>query len=237
MKMLRNTAAMLAISACLASPAQANTELSLEFSEPTGTVGNTDAIEIWAILSVSGDEPFTFDTTVEDPVFGLSPSLLPTTGHNYDMGLYDVAFDSYSDASPFVSRNCSGSFTNACAGGEYSIEANVGANSWFAVGSSFELAPGEQQSFLMYTLTPTNGSATPGTYALYNIGLGLSIRGLDAEGNVLEAEVSVDTCPFGSPDCSFARTVVASVPEPESWAMLLAGLGLIGWTARSRHRV
>lgn len=31
-------------------------------------------------------------------------------------------------------------------------------------------------------------------------------------------------------------TSITSVPEPESWAMLLAGLGLVGWAARRRNR-
>lgn len=30
--------------------------------------------------------------------------------------------------------------------------------------------------------------------------------------------------------------VIAAVPEPETWAMLLAGLGLVGWAARRRVR-
>jgi hypothetical protein len=29
--------------------------------------------------------------------------------------------------------------------------------------------------------------------------------------------------------------VFAPVPEPETWAMLLAGLGLVGWMARRRR--
>lgn len=32
------------------------------------------------------------------------------------------------------------------------------------------------------------------------------------------------------------RGFLAPVPEPETWAMLLGGLGLIGWTARRAHR-
>ncbi|MDP3290354.1 MAG: CHRD domain-containing protein [Methyloversatilis sp.] len=32
------------------------------------------------------------------------------------------------------------------------------------------------------------------------------------------------------------RGFLAPVPEPETWAMLLGGLGLIGWAARRSHR-
>ena len=34
-----------------------------------------------------------------------------------------------------------------------------------------------------------------------------------------------------------APPLAAAVPEPESWAMLLAGFGLVGWTMRGRQRV
>ena len=233
MNTLQNATAILALSAGLALPAHAYTELTLDFTEPTGTVQSSDTIEIWATLSVVGDEPFSFDTnSTDEPIFGLPATLLPEYGNNYSEGLFDVAFDSYSEASLFIGRSCTGSFTSGCSDGQYSIAAATGANSWFEVGSTYTLAPGDQQSFLLYTLTPTTGSATPGTYELYNVALGLTIRGFDADGNALDADVSATTCSSGLAGCAFSRTVVAAVPEPEAWAMLLAGLGLVGWRAR-----
>lgn len=33
----------------------------------------------------------------------------------------------------------------------------------------------------------------------------------------------------------YSVTMVASVPEPHEWAMMLAGLGVVGWVARRRY--
>ena len=37
---------------------------------------------------------------------------------------------------------------------------------------------------------------------------------------------------FDYDDETFVFTNVAAIPEPETYAMLLAGLGIIGWTVR-----
>ena len=87
MNTLQNATAIFALSAGLALPAHAYTELTLDFTEPTGTVQSSDTIEIWATLSVVGDEPFSFDTnSTDEPIFGLPATLLPEFGNNYSEG-------------------------------------------------------------------------------------------------------------------------------------------------------
>lgn len=236
MHIIKQTLAVAALSAGVALPAQAYTELSLAFKQPTGTVSATDTIHVWVTLSVSGDEAFTFDTSVDDPLFGLTPSLLPETGYNNSLGTYDVPFDSYTEMTYFISRNCSGTFTNGCGDGAYSPDAATAENSWFTTEEPFTLNPGEQRDFLLYTLSPVGGSAAPGTYELYTVGLGLTVHGFDAEGNELEYDIGAYTCSSGDASCSFMRTVTA-VPEPESWVMMLGGLFVAAGMAHRRSRI
>lgn len=78
-----------------------------------------------------------------------------------------------------------------------------------------QLAPGESFQFIAYTVSPRNTLATQGTYdlAFHSLYLGQD---------------------WGSRFAGGAQFTV--VPEPEQWAMLLAGLGLTGWVARNRRQ-
>ena len=40
---------------------------------------------------------------------------------------------------------------------------------------------------------------------------------------------------FNSEIADFGPRIFAAVPEPASWAMMIAGLGLVGWSARNRR--
>jgi PEP-CTERM motif len=229
--------AALVAGALLAVPAHAMVApgLSLSFTQATGTVLATDSIDVWVTLSYSDDEAFTFDLSESSPPFGLTPSLLPLTGSNGGLGLYDVEFATYTRAYLYTSRYCSGTFTTTpCDGPPYDVGIGQGPN-WFAVGDAYTLAPGASQDFLLLTLTPTGGSAAPGTYEFYNVGLGIGIEGEDIDGNLLEARVEALTCPdFNPSSCSFSR-VVTAVPEPGSWAMMLSGLAVALGVARRRR--
>lgn len=75
-----------------------------------------------------------------------------------------------------------------------------------------------------------------------------SQRALDAVGDILTEEELAEAADasrfgaygrhgvFGLGDDVDVYTPAAPVPEPETWGMLLAGLGLVGWQARRRAR-
>ena len=77
------------------------------------------------------------------------------------------------------------------------------------------LAPGESFQFIAYTGSPRNSAAAQGTYdlAFHSLYLGQDL------GSRFAGDLQITV-----------------VPEPEHWAMLLAGLGLTGWAARRRHQ-
>jgi len=215
--------------------AQAETTLSLAYTQPTGTVSPTDTIELWATLTVGGDEAFSFDRDVSSPLFGLTPSLLPTTGTRDDYSAFGVPFASYTDFNLFTSYYCSGNIIgNACTNGAYTVSVPSSPDNWFATDPAYTQQPGTSHDFLLYTLTPNGGSAAPGNYTLYTVGLGLTVHGFDADGNALSADVSALACQSGDASCSFTRTVTA-VPEPASWALMLGG-GLAVAAAAVRRR-
>jgi hypothetical protein len=81
----------------------------------------------------------------------------------------------------------------------------------------------------------------PGTYYFYRALIWLGVYGLDKDDNAIsQVMYPAMTCSGDSlAECAgqsyFARTVVA-VPEPDTFAMLLAGLGLLAFiTRRMKH--
>lgn len=225
-----------AVSLALSAPALAEVEvpqLSLVFKDPTGTALATDTIDVWVTLSFSGTEAFSFDLSQGEPDFGLPSSFLPLRGNNPGLDIFDAEFASFTGAYLYTVRFCSGTFTTGCGGPPYEVDGVVSGNGWFDVGDTYTLAAGATQDFLLYTLTPTGGTAAPGTYEFRNIGLGIAFEGLDLDGNEIRADVQALTCPDFDPSCSFSR-VVTAVPEPSSWAMMLGGLAFAAGVARRR---
>ena len=85
-----------------------------------------------------------------------------------------------------------------------------------------------------YTLTLNGGWTIP--EQVTDNGWGLWTRNdvvRDGDVNLLDGDKL--NC-SGAEKNSFHATAVASVPEPETYAMLLAGLGLMGFVARRRSR-
>ncbi|GAB4167612.1 MAG: hypothetical protein OHK0026_16460 [Rhodocyclaceae bacterium] len=69
----------------------------------------------------------------------------------------------------------------------------------------------------------SGGSTVYGSYAWY-----------DGSGSLLGAGTLGSTDIFHGEDYTRGNYVAFAVPEPKTWAMLVAGIGLIGWIARRR---
>lgn len=216
-------------------PPPSTLDATLTFTEPTGTVSPTDTIEVWATLSLSAmSAAITYNPFELN--FGLPDYLLPTTGTDWNNNAFDVPFVSYTDAVLFISNLCDGTFAG-CSDGEYNR--NFSNSTWFSMEYPFTLNAGESRDFLLYEFIPKDGSAQPGEYSFYSTSVGISVTGLDANGNTLEADaLEIMTCPFGYSDqCAFTRTVSA-VPVPAAiWLFGPAIFGLLSFFRQSKLKV
>lgn len=208
-------------------------EGTIEFTNPTGTVLPTDSIDIYVTLTNTSTSTFTYDESV-DGFGGLDPANFPATGDDYSNNNFGVPFDSYDQTYAFTGWSCDSSFDGGCGVGEYDYAPASTADDWFTLtANGFTLNPGASQDILLYRLTPTDGTATPGTYFAYSMGLGIGVSGMDANGNTLDGTVfELDTCQSGDPNCSFSRTVV---PVPAAAWLFLSALGVFGYFGRTRR--
>lgn len=206
------------------------TLLSLSFTEPTGTALSTDTIDVYLSLKLSADagETFTFDSTAGAP-YALG-ELLPTQSVSYD----DEGVATYTDFAQYSYANlgtwfgCSGNFTDEqCPSGTttYNFE-------WGSLPETLTLNPGETFTYRFGTFTPKNGFAPAGSYTFNFASLAVFVYGLDIDGNSISADLTLAS----TSEPAFTREVV-SVPEPESYAMALGALGLIGFVARRRRAI
>lgn len=224
---------------------------TLSFIEPTGTALATDDIEVWLRLTLDGDSaPLHLDSSA--PNYGLD--LDDLTNQDPTMKWISVT-----NAHTNILFGCSGNFVDGCGPGEYSFEWK---GEPFAFQSDYDLATGASVDYHFVTFHPVGGQATPGTYWFYYSQALMSVYGqgykqaVDGDGNpqwdgdgnpvydetvVVDAEnpwfeIANTNCgPYASDACpGFSREVLA-VPEAETYAMMLAGLGLVGWMARHRR--
>lgn len=211
-----------------AAPAQAFdlSWLELTFTEPTGTALATDSIEVYLTLSLSADatEGLNFDSNAGAP-FGV-PDLLPATGQAPG-GDTQVPFAAYDSAYFNTWLGCGSSFSD----GNCPSDTTTYGFQWASAPETLSLAPGESYTYLMGHYTPNGGAAPAGTYELSYVAPALFFNGTDADGNFISADVTLASASSAAP---FTR-VVSAVPEPTTYALLLAGLGLVAGVARRRR--
>jgi hypothetical protein len=218
---LRGAVAALLATTATAAPAAVIGTLS--FDTPNGTALSNVDIDVDVTLSLDpssdalttdGDGNVTSGLTEADIIAaGADPTEVART-------FLTVAFE------------CSGNFTASCISGPpYAFDFDL---SQFYFAQNFDLQPGNSFGFRFGVFSPTGGNAPAGTYTFYNAIAYIGIQ--ENDGDVFYSDIA-QTCPNQNSACAFTRTIEAApvIPEPSSWAMMIAGFGLAGWVARSRR--
>lgn len=225
--------AAVALLGLLAGAANASVIASLTFTEPTGTVGPTDSIDVWVTLSLfASSDPLTYDATSDFPN-GFDEEDMPALGFN-DLTSEQEPFASYDYIGKYIGRGCNDTFTVSCSspGSEYVYGNPMVLDSEFLDWDG-TVNPGESIDFLLWTLSPADGTASAGTYELYDAYIGFTVYGVNANGDPLYADLLEFGTDCQDANCTFSRTVEAPVvPVPAAAWLLGSGLGLLGWFRR-----
>lgn len=220
---------------------------SIVFNAPTGIVGPNDVIDGWMTFTLDINS-IAIDVT--QPYAGGNA---PTDWLSVDRFYVNVGF------------GCSDTFSGGCNsnGTPYKFSFDDSADGYSKIqNDTLKMNPGESISFNAFRFTPNPSPVPAGIYGASYYSISGNFQGrrleqqfdensqpiLDVDGNAIYIEVDAyqsfqiaESCL----DCNvvgldpttalFSRTVTA-VPEPESYAMLIAGLALIGSVARSTKR-
>lgn len=204
-------------------------KFSLAFTTPTGTALATDDIDVYLTLTLSAEatESFLFDGNAGAP-YGIG-ELLPVQGTHYD----ENGVPSYSDFVEYQGANlgtwfgCGSNFTN----GQCPSESFTYGFDWGpAEPATLALNPGDTFTYHFGTFKPKGGAVPAGTYSFSYASLAVFIRGVNAEGEDISTDISLADTSNSTP---FTRTVTA-VPEPETFALAVAGLFAVGLMVRRR---
>lgn len=216
-------AAILASTLSFAGPASGAVIGTLSFDQPTGTVLSNVPIDINVTLTLDAASDAITTDSDGNITSGLTADDIAAAGADPAEVLRTFLT---------VGFECTGSFTASCISGPpYDFDFDL---TDFFFETDYSLQPGESYSFRFGVFTPTGGNAPGGTYSFYNAIAQFGIQ--ENDGDVFYARIA-ETCPQQNPACAFTRTVTAApaIPEPASWAMMIAGFGIAGWAARSRR--
>ncbi len=223
MQRLAIRGAAAALIAAAASPAPAAIIADFTFDTPSATVLSTANIDI--------DVTLTLDA--------MSDAITTDDDGNVTSGLTEADIVAAGADPTQVERTylvvgfeCSGNFTAVCINGPpYDFDFDL---SQFQFARNYDQQAGESFGFRFGVFSPTGGNAPAGTYTFYNAIAQVAIQ--ETDGDTFYYRFA-ETCPQQNSACAFTRTVQAAptIPEPASWAMMIAGFGLAGVAARSRR--
>jgi hypothetical protein len=207
---------------------------TLTFTNPTGSVSQTDSIPVWLRLTLGPSYALATDET-RNVTTGLTMTDILAN-------LFGNVPDTFSQDDTLHSRlsvffGCSGTFTSSCIEGPpYDFDWNFTPPSFISPGN-LSLAAGSSTDYLFGTFVPTGGTAPPGTYQFSYTGITIDVYD-DTLGGIQIAAIPVaDT---GTEGPGFTREVVsgqaATVPEPGTVTLFGAGLALLAGAARQSRR-
>lgn len=216
--------AITATAMALTAQVQAAVIATLTFDTPSGTVASNTPIDVFVTLTLdAASDAITTDASGMVTSGLTSAAIIAAGGDPNDIvrTLVNVGFQ------------CGGTFTTTCTDGppyDFTFD-----SAGFIGPVNLNLQPGSVSSFRFGTFSPTGGNAPAGTYSFYNAIVGFGF--INAADQSFYAPFA-NTCSGQNPDCAFTRSVfdASAVPEPASWAMMLAGFGLVGFAMRGRAK-
>lgn len=233
MRLLGTVAASIGALICItaaASPAAAAATGTVVFTQPTGTAGSTDSIDVAITVLLDQNSSAIKTDASGNVISGVDNADLIAAG--IDPNQVD-----HSDINVFYA--CSGTFTTGCSGPPYDFNFAF-PPSGIPFAQNFDLEPGVSTDFLFGTFVPTNGIVPYGTYTFFN--MGIFAQYWDASNNHLGDVAFFNACDASDASCDFTRTVdhgptSLGVPEPAAWALMIGGFGLAGAALRRRRAV
>lgn len=225
---------------------------TLTFIERTGTVTGDVPIEVWVRLSVDplSSEDLVVDTSAPGVGFELPPYFEATSM------FLNLAYTCTGNFGTNCTQGPPYDFL-------FGVDSGNPSRPTWAAQPLIEIAAGSSRDFYFGSFVPDPNPAPAGNYVFHSAELFVAVFGqqyepvmevdengdpvLDDDDNPIVTLVPVGeqrelkftvgkTCPTFEDSCGFSRTVLAPVPEPQTYALFGAGLGFLGWAVSRRRR-